>query len=161
MEIKIFTTGGTIDKIYFDQKSKFEVGEPAINEVLAEANVTVPYQCETLLRKDSLDLTEADRQKIYDAVAADDHRHIIITHGTDTMIQTAQKLKPLSRDRVIVLTGSMMPAKFRSTDAEFNIGGAVIAVQILPPGVYITMNGQIFDPDRTRKNVELNRFERI
>lgn len=161
MEIKIFTTGGTIDKIYFDQKSRFEVGEPAINEVLAEANVTVPYQCETLLRKDSLDLTEADRQKIYDAVAADDHRYIIITHGTDTMIQTAQKLKPLGRDRVIVLTGSMMPAKFRSTDAEFNIGGAIVAVQVLPPGVYITMNGQIFDPEQTRKNVELNRFERI
>ena len=161
MEIKIFTTGGTIDKIYFDQKSKFEVGEPAIAEVLAEANVTLSYRCETLLRKDSLDLTEADRQRIYAAVAADDHRHVIITHGTDTMIQTAKKLKPLSRDRVIVLTGSMMPAKFRSTDAEFNIGGAIIAVQILPPGVYIVMNGQIFDPDQARKNVELNRFETI
>lgn len=161
MEIKIFTTGGTIDKIYFDQKSQFEVGEPAIDEVLAEANVTVSYQCETLLRKDSLDLTEADRQLIHAAVAADDHRHIIITHGTDTMIQTAQTLQPLGRERVIVLTGSMMPAKFRSTDAEFNIGGAIIAVQILPPGVYIAMNGQIFDPDRSRKNVELNRFEKV
>ncbi len=161
MEIKIFTTGGTIDKIYFDQKSKFEVGEPTIDEVLAEANVTISYQFETLLRKDSLDLTEADRQRIYDAVANDDHRHIVITHGTDTMIQTAQKLKPLGRERVIVLTGAMMPARFRSTDAEFNIGGAIIAAQILPPGVYIVMNGQIFDPDRARKNVELNRFETI
>lgn len=159
MEIKIFTTGGTIDKVYFDKKSKYEVGEPAINEVLREANVTVPYQCETILQKDSLDLTDEDRQRVYQAVQTDDHQHIIITHGTDTMIQTAQTLKPLARKKVIVLTGSMMPAKFKSSDAVFNIGGAMIAVQTLPPGVYLAINGQIFDPDQVRKNVELNRFE--
>jgi len=161
MEIKIFTTGGTIDKIYFDQKSTYQVGEPAIDEVLKEANVTVPYQWETILQKDSLDLTEGDRQTIYNTVAADHHRHVIITHGTDTMIQTALKLQPLARDRVIVLTGSMMPAKFKASDAVFNIGCAIIAVQTLPPGVYIAMNGQIFDPHQARKNVALNRFERI
>jgi L-asparaginase len=161
MAIKFFTAGGTIDKIYFDQKSKYEVGEPAVTEILREANVTAEYQCELILQKDSLDLTDADRQMIFNTVAADPHRRIVITHGTDTMIQTAQTLKPLGRDKVIVLTGSMMPAKFRSSDAEFNIGGAVIAAQILPPGVYIAINGQIFDPDRARKNVELNRFERL
>ncbi|MEW5956711.1 MAG: asparaginase domain-containing protein [Chloroflexota bacterium] len=161
MEIKIFTTGGTIDKIYFDRKSAYEVGEPTIDEVLAEANVTVAYRCETIMRKDSLDLSDADRQKIYDMVQADEHRHIVITHGTDTMIQTAQKLQPLAAEKVIVLTGSMMPAKFKSSDAMFNIGGALIAVQALPPGVYIVMNGQIFDPRQTRKNVELNRFEQV
>lgn len=161
MEIKIFTTGGTIDKIYFDQKSTYEVGEPTIHEVLAEANVTVAYRCQNIMRKDSLDLTDEDRQKIYDVVAADRHRHIVITHGTDTMIQTARKLLPLAGERVIVLTGSMMPAKFKSSDAMFNIGGALIAVQTLPPGVYIVMNGQIFDPRQARKDAELNRFEQV
>jgi L-asparaginase len=161
MEIKIFTTGGTIDKIYFDQKSKYEVGEPTIDEVLQEANVTVDYRCEKIMRKDSLDLTEEDRQKIYEVIKADTHRQIVITHGTDTMIQTAQKLQPLAKEKVIVLTGSMMPAKFKSSDAMFNIGGALIAVQTLPPGVYIVMNGQIFDPGQARKNVELNRFETL
>jgi L-asparaginase len=161
MEIKIFTTGGTIDKIYFDQKSTYQVGEPAIDEVLKEANVTIPYQWETILQKDSLDLTDEDRQTICDTVGADHHEHVIITHGTDTMIQTARKLQALARDRVIVLTGSMMPAKFKASDAVFNIGCALIAVQTLPPGVYIAMNGQIFDPHQARKNVALNRFERI
>jgi L-asparaginase len=161
MEIKIFTTGGTIDKIYFDQKSKYEVGEPTIDEVLQEANVTVDYRCEKIMRKDSLDLTEEDRQKIYEVIKADTHRQIVITHGTDTMIQTAQKLQPLAKEKVIVLTGSMMPAKFKSSDAMFNIGGALIAVQTLPPGVYIVMNGQIFNPRQARKNVELNRFEKL
>lgn len=161
MAIKIFTAGGTIDKIYFDRKSEYEVGEPAVWEILKEANVTVNFVCQTLLQKDSLDLTDDDRQKIFDAVQADPHRQIVITHGTDTMIETAQKLKPLGRQKVIVLTGSMMPARFRSTDAEFNVGCAITAVQILPPGVYIAMNGRIFNPDKARKNVEQNRFEEI
>ena len=161
MGIKIFTTGGTIDKIYFDQKSKYEVGEPTIDEVLQEANVTVDYRCEKIMRKDSLDLTEEDRQRIYEVIEADTHQQIVITHGTDTMIQTAQKLQPLAKEKVIVLTGSMMPAKFKSSDAMFNIGGALIAVQTLPPGVYIVMNGQIFNPGQARKNVELNRFETL
>lgn len=159
MELKIFTVGGTIDKIYFDQKSTYEVGEPAVGEILRESNVTLPYQCERILQKDSLDLTEADRQLIYQAVQADPHRHLVITHGTDTMIQTARALQPLATDRVIVLTGAMLPARFRESDAIFNIGGAIIAAQTLPPGVYIVMNGQVFEPDKLRKNVELNRFE--
>jgi L-asparaginase len=121
--------------------------------------VTLPYQCERILQKDSLDLTEADREMIYQAIQADPHRHIIITHGTDTMIQTARALQPLTTDRVIVLTGAMLPARFRESDAIFNIGGAIIAAQTLPPGVYIVMNGQVFDPNKIHKNIELNRFE--
>jgi L-asparaginase len=161
VELKIFTVGGTIDKIYFDQKSKYEVGEPAIEEILKESNVTLAYECERILQKDSLELTDADRRLIYDAVQADPHRQIVITHGTDTMIQTAKTLQPLAGERVIVLTGAMMPARFRESDAIFNIGGAIIAAQTLPPGVYIVMNGQVFDPARLRKNIELNRFEAV
>ncbi len=158
MKIKIFTTGGTIDKIYFDQKSEFQIGDPQIVEVLKGANVTLDYEVSSLLRKDSLDLTDADRIRIHDAVSADSCRRFVITHGTDTMIQTAQALGDIS-GKVIVLTGAMQPARFRMTDAVFNIASAVTAVQLLSEGVYIAMNGRIFRPDRARKNVAMNRFE--
>jgi L-asparaginase len=157
VNIKIFTTGGTIDKIYFDAKSEFQVGEPQIGEVLKEANVAFEYEIVSLLRKDSLDLTEADRRAILQAVSAAPEKHIVVTHGTDTMIQTAKVLKAAA-DKTIVLTGAMQPAKFRFTDAVFNIGSAVLAAQLLPSGVYIAMNGKIFDPDRAAKNAELKRF---
>ncbi len=160
MRVKIITTGGTIDKIYFDQKSQFQVGEPQISEMLAEANVTFDYEVTQLLRKDSLDLTDEDRQLIFDTVRADKHRHIFITHGTDTMLVTARLLQQI-RDKVIVLTGSMQPARVRFSDAIFNIGYAMAAVQILPDGVYVAMNGRIFQPDKARKNIEMNRFEEI
>lgn len=158
MEIKIFTTGGTIDKVYFDKKSEFQVGEPQIGELLQEANVAFQYQVEPILHKDSLDMTEADRRQIFERVAADPHRHILITHGTDTMIDTALLLRGLS-GKVIVLTGSMSPARFRNTDAVFNIGCAVAAVQLLGEGVYIAINGRVFKPDRLRKNRENLQFE--
>ena len=158
MQIKIFTTGGTIDKIYFDRLSEFQVGEPQVGEVLREANVAFEFQVEPILHKDSLDLTQADRQLILEKVAADHHRHVLITHGTDTMIETALLLRGLT-GKVIVLTGSMSPARFRNTDAVFNIGCAVAAVQLLGEGVYIAMNGRIFRPDRLRKNRENLQFE--
>ena len=154
------TTGGTIDKIYFDQKSQFQVGKPQISEILTEANVTVDFEVETLLRKDSLDLTDEDRQLIYRAVAADDHHHLLITHGTDTMLLTAQLLQQIP-GKVMVLTGSMQPARLRFSDAIFNIGYAIAAVQLLPPGVYVAMNGRIFEPGKARKNIEMNRFEAL
>ena len=161
MSIKILTTGGTIDKIYFDQKSAFEVGEPQIGDVLKEANVTIDFEVVSLLRKDSLELTDADRQSIRAAVAEDErHSRFIITHGTDTMTETARALLDLPT-KTIVLTGAMQPARFRTTDAIFNIGCAVSAVQLLPPGVYIAMNGRIFDPLHARKNAGLHRFEDI
>ena len=158
MKVKFFTTGGTIDKVYFDAKSEFEVGPPQVRDVLQEANAVFEYEIESILRKDSLDLTEEDRQLIRRRVEAESCQSIVITHGTDTMIQTALALVGVP-DKTIVLTGSMQPARFRVTDATFNIGLAIGAVQSLPPGVYITMNGRIFDPRRTRKNAERNRFE--
>jgi len=160
MRIKFFTTGGTIDKVYFDAKSEFEVGPPQVLEVVKDANVTFDYDIESILRKDSLDLTDADRQLIRRQVEEESSAHIVITHGTDTMVQTAQALIGIAA-KTIVLTGSMQPARFRVTDAVFNIGAAIGAVQSLPPGVYIVMNGKVFDPRRTRKNLEKNCFEEI
>ncbi len=103
-------------------------------------------------------MTEADRRQILERVAADPHRHVLITHGTDTMIETALSLRHIS-GKVIVLTGSMSPARFRNTDAIFNIGCAIAAVQLLPEGIYIAMNGRVFKPDRLRKNRENLQFE--
>ena len=160
MKIKIFAVGGTIDKVYFDQKSNYQVGEPQIRNVLAEANVTFEYDIEPLISKDSLDMTDSDRQLIYDRVAADKNRLIVITHGTDTMVATAKRLSSIN-GKTIVLTGSMQPARFRYSDATFNIGSAMAAVQTLPEGVYITMNGRIFQPDHVRKNVDAGKFEKV
>lgn len=158
MTIRILTTGGTIDKVYFDQKSSFQVGEPQILEVLREVNVTVPYALTPLLRKDSLELTDADRQLIRRAAQDAVESRILVTHGTDTMVETARALQGLE-GKIIVLTGAMQPARFRQTDAVFNIAAAFTAVQLLPPGVYIAMNGRLFDPDQVRKNLAANRFE--
>ena len=160
MKIKIYTVGGTIDKVYFDRKSTYEVGEPKIGEILKEANVNLEYEISSIFHKDSLDMTDEDRQLIFDKIASDEHRHILLTHGTDTIIQTAKKLKTIP-GKVIVLTGAMEPARFKYSDAAFNIGCAVAALQVLKPGVYIAMNGRIFDPDRVRKNLEQNWFEEL
>jgi len=156
--IQFFTMGGTIDKIYFDRKDVYEVGESSLDTILKEAHVTIPYACESVSQKDSLDLTDEDRLLLFERITTSQCRSIIVTHGTDTMVRTARMLKNIP-DKVIVLTGSMEPARFRSSDAVFNIGFAVAAVQSLPPGVYIAMNGRIFDPNKTRKNVARNRFE--
>ena len=158
MQIKIFSVGGTIDKIYFDKKSKYQVGEPAVDQVLKEANINFPYQIESILRKDSLDITDDDRQLIFDKIEADDHKYIIVTHGTDTIIETAKKIMNI-QNKVIVLTGAIEPARSKSSDAPFNIGSAVAAVQLLPAGVYVVINGRVFDPDRVKKNLDFNRFE--
>jgi L-asparaginase len=158
MEVKIFTMGGTIDKIYFDDKSDYEVGPPQIVEVFREANVTLDHAVEPLMSKDSLDLTEEDRLTLKRRIEADPCPRIMVTHGTDTMIQTAKVLMDIPA-KTIVLTGSMQPARFKVTDAVFNIGSALAAAQCLPPGVYIAMNGKIFDPAKARKNAKENRFE--
>jgi L-asparaginase len=160
MEIKIFTTGGSIDKLYSTRLSNFIVGDPQIGKVLEESNVNFSFEIEPLFQKDSLEITDADRRKILRKVKADPHHHILITHGTDTMILTAKVLSGIP-GKVIVLTGAMQPAAFKVTDAAFNIGGAIIAVQNLPEGVYIVMNGQVFDPYKAQKNLELDRFEAI
>ncbi len=158
VHIRIYATGGTIDKIYFDRKNDYHVGAPGVVDVLEEAGVTFTYDVVSLIRKDSLDLTDADRQLIRATIAADPHRHILVTHGTDTMIATAAALRDLPA-KTIVLTGAMQPARCKASDAEFNIGFAAATVQLLPPGVYLAMNGHIFTPGRVRKNVAQNRFE--
>ena len=158
MIIKIFTTGGTIDKIYFDQKSEYQIGDPQACDLLKRANVVIDYDVKALLRKDSLELTDDDRDFIYHAVKGEVCDRIIVTHGTDTMIQTAKMLATVP-DKTIVMTGSMYPARFADSDAVFNVACAVAAVQLLPAGVYIAMNGKIFNPFNARKNVEQNRFE--
>ena len=160
MFIQVFTTGGTIDKVYFDKPSEFQVGDPMISEVLEEAHVSFRYAVESILQKDSLDLGEEDRHLILDRVRNSPHRLILITHGTDTMIETARILAAAT-DKVIVLTGSMAPARFRNTDAIFNIGCAIGAVQTLPDGVCLAMNGRIFHPKRIRKNREKMQFEEV
>ncbi|MEN8200485.1 MAG: asparaginase domain-containing protein [Thermodesulfobacteriota bacterium] len=160
MKIKIYTTGGTIDKVYFDQKSEYQIGDPQADGVLQRANVVLDYEVESIMKKDSLDFTDEDRQLIREKVETASCEHIVITHGTDTMIATAKVLEGV-QDKIIVMTGSMYPAQFRDSDAVFNMGCAVIAVQTLGPGVYIAMNGRIFDPLQARKNVEMNRFEEM
>jgi L-asparaginase len=156
--ICIITTGGTIDKIYFDALSTYQVGEPAIGQILEEANVALPYRVQQVCRKDSLDLNDEDRDAILAAVQAAPESRILITHGTDTMIQSALHLASCS-DKTIVFTGSMAPAKLRNSDAFFNVGCAIIAVQTLPPGRYICMNGCILAPEEAVKNRNKNRFE--
>jgi L-asparaginase len=157
-KLRIFTTGGTIDKIYFDAKSEYEVGEPQIGEILREMGVGFPFEMTSLMRKDSLDLTDEDREIIRKAVASDSAERVLITHGTDTMTDTARALQGIP-GKTIVLTGSLNPARFRGSDAIFNIGGAVAAAQVLPSGTYIFMNGRVFDALKVRKNRDKNRFE--
>ena len=160
MYLEIFTTGGTIDKVYFDAKSTFQVGDPQIAEVLRDANLSIDYRVVSLMRKDSLEMTDEDRDIVRQAILNSAASRIVITHGTDTMITTAKSLSGIP-GKTIVLTGAMQPARFRFTDAVFNIASAMMAAQILPEGVYVAMNGRIFDPEKTRKNVDLNRFEEI
>ena len=159
-QLCIVTTGGTIDKIYFDDKSDFQIGEPQIGRILDELGVAFRYSVIPILRKDSLHITEADRELVRATIQAQDARHVLVTHGTDSMVATAQVLASIP-GKTIVLTGALNPARFRGSDAEFNIGTAVGAVQSLPAGVYIAMNGRIWDPARVRKNVEANRFEPV
>ncbi|HEU0152843.1 MAG TPA: asparaginase domain-containing protein [Arenimonas sp.] len=157
-ELLIVTTGGTIDKVYFDDKSDYQVGEPQIGRILKELGVAFRFTVIPIIRKDSLHITEADRELLRATIAAQPARHVLVTHGTDTMVDTARVLASLG-DKVIVLTGALNPAGFRGSDAEFNIGTAVGAVQSQAPGVYIAMNGRIWDPLKVRKNVAANRFE--
>ena len=154
----IVTTGGTIDKVYFDAKSDYQVGEPQIGKILGDLGVAFRFHVIPLLRKDSLFVDDNDRALMRATIAAQDERCVLVTHGTDTMVQTAAVLADIP-GKTIVLTGALNPARFEGSDAEFNIGCAVGAVQSLPAGVYIAMNGRIWDPAKVRKNVDANRFE--
>ncbi|MBJ6136608.1 asparaginase domain-containing protein [Marinobacter litoralis] len=157
--IQILTTGGTIDKVYFDANSQFEIGDSLLPELLTESNIHGGYALRELMRKDSLELTDDDRTLILEAVNKTSSQRILITHGTDTMAETGEVLKQAA-GKTIVLTGAMQPARMRRTDAIFNIGFAWSAVQLLPPGVYIAMNGEIFEAGAVRKNLAAQKFER-
>jgi L-asparaginase len=160
MFIRFITTGGTIDKIYFDALSRFEVGDSQIKHILTEGLVEFDYEVVPMLQKDSLDITAEDRARLHDYIAADAAGLYVITHGTDTMAETAQALAGIP-GKTIVLTGALTPARFKYTDAVFNVGMAVAAVQVAAPGVYIAMSGQVFEAGSVRKNREENRFERL
>ncbi|MGI9224922.1 MAG: asparaginase domain-containing protein [Woeseiaceae bacterium] len=159
MFIKFITTGGTIDKIYFDDLSQFEVGESQMQHILAEGLVAFEFDIVPLMHKDSLEVNDEDRKVLHDYIEKDDASMYVITHGTDTMAETAEALCDL-KGRTIVLTGALTPARFRTTDAMFNVGMAVATAQAAKPGVYIAMSGQVFKAGAVRKNRAENRFEK-
>lgn len=157
-QLTIVTTGGTIDKIYFDDKSEYQIGAPYIGDILNQLGVAFAFDVIPILRKDSLHITDDDRELIRRTIAQQPHRHVLVTHGTDTMVETAQVLLNIP-GKVIVLTGALNPARFQGSDAVFNIGCAVGALQSLADGVYVAMNGRVWDPRSVRKNRAANRFE--
>ncbi len=146
MHIVFIQTGGTIDKDYprgeTDHGYEFQIADPAFQSVLPYSHVMFDYSVVEALKKDSLDITDEDRQNIYRIVESQAAERIVITHGTDTMVKTAEVLSAIN-GKTIVLTGAMLPEKFVSSDARFNIGMAAAAVQSLPPGVYIALYGRV------------------
>ena len=160
MFIRFVTTGGTIDKVYFDDLSQFEVGDSVMKHILTDGLVDFDYEIVPLLQKDSLEMTDEDRATLHAYIAADDADRYVVTHGTDSMPKTAEVLADLE-GRTIVLTGALTPARFKATDAVFNVGMAVAAAQAAPPGVYIAMNGQVFEAGHVRKNRSQNKFEKL
>ncbi|RJG52254.1 asparaginase [Sphingobium terrigena] len=141
--ILILTTGGTIDKIYFDALSDYQVGETVMARLLDVARVMRPFRIEEVVRKDSLELDDADRALIHARVGAAPESHIVITHGTDTMTDTAKALADIP-GKTVVLVGALAPARFGESDASFNLGMAFATVQVAEPGIYITMSGSVF-----------------
>jgi L-asparaginase len=160
LRIKIFSVGGTIDKIYFDAKSTYEVGPPNIAQVLSDLSLNIEYSVSSLFQKDSLEMDNEDRKLVLEHVSAAEENLIIITHGTDTMVDTAKVLSKIQH-KTIVITGALEPALFKTSDAMFNIGCAIAAVQSLSPNVYIAMNRQIFLHDNVIKDIANNRFTTI
>lgn len=160
-EVTVLTTGGTIDKVYFDAKSTFQVGDSVVEELLRQAHVEATFEVVEVLRKDSLEINQADRHEIVQAVNACGSSAVVITHGTDTMADTAQVLQEAQTPgKTVVLTGALSPARFAQSDATFNVGMAFAAAQCLAPGVYIVMNGQVFVAGAVRKDTANNKFVR-
>lgn len=158
MKILVLTTGGTIDKVYFDALSAYQIVESGIPKLLCEARIALPLRMMELLRKDSLELTDVDRTRIASAAAEAPEGRIVVTHGTDTMTETAKALAEAAPTKTICLTGALNPARFADTDARFNLGMAIATVQVAPPGVYIAMNGQVFDGLNVRKDRKAGKF---
>lgn len=162
MSIRVFVTGGTFDKEYNEIDGTLRFKNTHLNELLELGRCRVPVSVRTLMMIDSLDMTDADRQVIVSNCRSCPEDRIVITHGTDTMAETAQMLgREGFETKTIVLTGAMVPFTFGSSDGLFNLGSAVAFVQALSPGVYIAMNGQIFTWDNVRKNKKLGLFEEV
>ncbi|MEL0209281.1 MAG: asparaginase domain-containing protein [Novosphingobium sp.] len=155
--ILVLTTGGTIDKAYFDALSEYQIVESGIPDLIAQARVALPFRVMELMRKDSLELTDADRALIAAAVREAPESHVVITHGTDTMTETAKALSDVA-GKTIVLTGALSPARFAETDAPFNLGMAFATAQVAAPGVWIAMSGQVFDGLKVRKDRAAGKF---
>ena len=155
--ILILTTGGTIDKTYFDALSEYQIGESGVPALLKQARVALSVRTLEVCRKDSLELTDADRAQITKQAAEAPEQRIVITHGTDTMTETAKVLAAIP-GKTMVLTGALAPARFAESDAAFNLGMAMAAAQVAPPGVYIAMSGQVFDGLKVRKDRAAGRF---
>lgn len=155
--ILVLTTGGTIDKNYFDKLSEYQITDSAIGELLEEGRVTLPHRIVELMRKDSLELTDDDRALIADTARGASETRIVVTHGTDTIAETAKALAGIE-GKTIVLTGALAPARFTESDASFNLGMAFAAAQTAPAGVYIAMSGQVFDGLKVRKDRAAGKF---
>ncbi|SEH08865.1 asparaginase domain-containing protein [Candidatus Venteria ishoeyi] len=159
MTIKLFVTGGTIDKRYNELNGTLSLDGTQIPDMLAQGRCLADISVETILLKDSLDIHAEDRDYICTHCLRCDSTQIVITHGTDTLSETAAVLAQKVHNKTIVLLGAMIPFVFKGSDALFNLGGAITAVQCLPVGVYINMNGQIFDWDQVIKNTQKGIFQ--
>jgi L-asparaginase len=155
--ILILTTGGTIDKQYFDSLSQYQITDTTVTKLLAIARVTHPFEIKEVLRKDSIELTDDDRARVLEHVHQATHSRIIITHGTDTMTLTSRALAMIP-DKTVVLTGALAPSRFSKSDAAFNLGMAFAIAQIHSAGIYITMNGSVFRGDEAVKDRERGSF---
>ena len=156
--ILVLTTGGTIDKNYFDALSEYQIVDSGIPALLSEARVALPFRVVELMRKDSLELTDADRALIASAAREAPESRIVVTHGTDTMTETAKVLARAVPGKTICLTGALSPARFAETDAPFNLGMAITTAQVAAPGVYIAMSGEVFDGLKVRKDRAAGKF---
>ena len=160
-EIKVFITGGTFDKEYNELNGTLYFNETHLFEMLTLGRSRLDLSIHTLMLKDSLDFEESDRQLIAAACNEAKEHKLLITHGTDTMAITASYLAKHCPNKTIVLTGAMVPYKFGSSDGLFNLGSALAFVQVLPIGVFIAMNGKIFEADKVKKNTNRGEFESI
>jgi L-asparaginase len=161
MSIRIFITGGTFDKEYNELNGQLYFKDSHLPEMLELGRNLVPVEIRTLMMVDSLEMTPADRELITGHCLKSPEERIIITHGTDTMAETARQIADKVKDKTIVLTGAMIPYKFGSSDGLFNLGSAMAFVQTLPHGVYVAMNGRYFHANNVRKNKETGEFEEL
>ncbi len=157
--LRVFVTGGTFDKTYDEIRGRLSFGETHVLEMLRLGRSRVELTIETLMMIDSLEMTDGDRAQIVTRCAECAEREIVVTHGTDTMVETAGALAAGVTGKTVVLTGAMIPYAFGSSDGLFNLGSALSFAQVLPPGIYIAMNGQCFPWDRVRKNTQTGVFE--